>query len=108
MRLKRVIEEGGMIPHYPFYQYSYSIHRTNIDRVCVICYPIGIHLIARIVRRLYIWFYWNIDLKISERTNQEDLEFLNSKVEYLQAENKLLREQVMNLRYDKLYLGRNK
>ena len=81
--MKIVIDEGSIIPHYPWYLPSYDEFRLNQNLTCVVCYPIGIHLIVRIVRRIFHWYMRNIDNRLRKLTKFDELDFANSRIEHL-------------------------
>ena len=93
--MKIVIDEGSIIPHYPWYLPAYDELRLNYRTTHVVCYPIGIHIIVRFVRRIFHWYMWNID-KVRRLTKYDDLDFANSRIEYLIAKNEKLQIEIMN------------
>ena len=94
--MKILIDEGSIIPHYPWYLPAYDEFRLSYETAHIVCYPIGIHLIVRIVRRIFHWYMWNIDNGLKRLTKYDDLDFANSRIEYLTAENEKLQIKIMN------------
>ena len=85
--MKIVIDEGSIIPHYPWYLPAYDEFRLNYMRTRVVCYPIGIHLIVMYFRKLLHWVQWNC----REITKYDQLDYANSIIEDLREENKILK-----------------
>ena len=88
--MKIVINEGEIIPYYPWYLPAYDEFRLNYTKACVVCYPIGINLIVMYFRKLVHYLHWNC----RSLTNQDNLDFLNDRVEYLTEYNKKLKKVI--------------
>jgi len=84
--MKIVINEGSIIPHYPWYLPAYDEFRLNRRESCVVCYPIGIHLIVMYSRRLLHWLQWNC----RGLTKYDELDYTNNIIEDLKEDNKRL------------------
>lgn len=84
--MKLIINEGSIIPHYPWYLPAYDEFRLNTHGVCVVCYPIGINLIVRWFRKFVHWAHWGRSL-----TKYDELDWANMRVENLTEEVRHLR-----------------
>ena len=95
--MKIVIEEGSIIPHYPWYLPAYDEFRLNTDKACVICYPIGINIIVKLFRRFVHWSHW----RLRYLTLYDELDYANSRIETLTRENMKLRTHLEILTMNK-------
>jgi len=82
--LKKVINEGCIVP--TFYGVAYDEFRMSQGSACVVCYPLGVHLMVRFARRFWHWYLWNIDDGTRRPTKYDQLEWANSVIEHLRSE----------------------
>lgn len=66
--MKIIINEGDHVPHYPWYLPAYDEFRLNHHLACVVCYPIGIHLLVRLIRKTFYWYLWKVDSRTRKLT----------------------------------------
>ena len=86
--MKIVINEGEVVPHYPWYLPAYDEFRLIHKKALVVCYPIGIHLVVMYFRKLVHWMHWNC----RALTRYDELDHANNVIEDLKEDNIRLRK----------------